>query len=176
MEVVTKGLQEEHIVIGRFLTSLEWLSLKLESGALVDPDVVGLQLKFLRNFVSACHHRKEEAYLFPSVRGRDADVDRLIDELVGEHREAERLTASIEDGWTSGDLSEVASAASSLASLLRRHISVENDVAFAYVEMFLDDEKKRALAKEMESFDSQNSCDINAYEEIVESIARSIAG
>ena len=176
MEVVTKGLQEEHVVIERFLPSLEWLSIRLESGALVDPDLVELQVKFLRNFVSACHHRKEEVYVFPSVRGRDSDVDRLIDELIDEHREAERLEASIEEGWASGDLNGVASAARSLASLLRRHIDVENDVAFAYVEMFLDDNTKRALAREMESFDVQNGCRTSAYEEIVESIARAIAG
>jgi len=58
-------LLEEHQLIRRVASALEWLSLRFGSSSLVDEDFLA-SLNVLLDYIISCHHSKEEAILFPS--------------------------------------------------------------------------------------------------------------
>ncbi len=176
MKAATLELQDEHDLISRMLSTLDWLVVRLESGASVDDSLVMAQLEFVGNFVAGCHHRKEEELVFPIMDRRGGDEAELASRLREEHRRAEELLETLRSSWSSGDATAAARTASELASLLRDHIDVENTIAFAYVEMALTDDEKDALIAELERFNrGTRACDRARAEGLLDDVIRQIS-
>jgi len=63
----TDMLKAEHRAIERMLTVMEHAVANAEQGNNVKPEVFDDALKFIQTFADGCHHRKEEALLFPAM-------------------------------------------------------------------------------------------------------------
>ena len=84
------------------------------------------------------HFEKEEKKLFPFIKGRDRDIDVLIEELIKDHREIEKSIAAID---ASPDLVEHLSG---LGDLLDQHIRKEERILFEKIpQLFSEEELQR---------------------------------
>mgnify|MGYP001770651193 CR=1 FL=1 len=155
---VTLKLQEEHITIERLRGSLDWDIIRVEAGGALDNDFVMSQLRLLKDFVISCHFRKEELYIFPLLKRGGSDVMELERRLERDHEEVKRLVSQAESSWVNGDLEGFVSQLRRLSELLKDHQNVENSVAFAYAEMYADDNEKERLLNEMNSIDDEPPC------------------
>lgn len=150
MATVVSRLLEEHDLIRRFSSVLEWLSIRLGSGAGIDEDFAQALLSML-SFVEGCHHAKEEQVLFPAL-ANVAGASRLVDDAVADHREFSSLASRIRDSISSGDLRTASDACSLASSLLKRHISWEEAGLFAMAEASLPDEVKEDVSRRLAEY------------------------
>lgn len=164
MEAVTLGLQEEHILIERFTAVLEWTRTRLESGIGLDDDFISSQLSFLRDFVVSCHFTKEELYIFPKLRALGGDVKSLELELEEDHNTIRTLVDKLKTAWETGDVGLLDDTLGDLTKRLLSHQEKENSVAFAYVEMYTNDDEKSQLLNELRQFDSKPECNKTSLE------------
>ncbi|WP_083774093.1 hemerythrin domain-containing protein [Acidilobus saccharovorans] len=158
VEAVTLGLQEEHVLIERFTTVLEWTRTRVESGIGLDEDFISSQLSFLRDFVISCHFAKEELYVFPKLRALGDDIKSLELELEEDHNAIRALTDKLKAAWETGDVSLIDAVLGDLVKRLLSHQEKENSVAFAYVEMYTSDNEKSQLLNELRLFDAKPEC------------------
>ena len=79
---------DEHRIIGMTIKALGDSAKKLQSGKKVPKDLWEDILEVLKNFADGCHHKKEEAALFPLARGIDANEAGMVSVLLEEHERA----------------------------------------------------------------------------------------
>ncbi|MCF6269942.1 MAG: hemerythrin domain-containing protein [Melioribacteraceae bacterium] len=79
------------------------------------------------------HFNHEENILFPLAKGKDAELDRMIDEIIEEHDKIGRLVSKIEVGDKEQNLDD-------LGFLLESHIRKEERIVFSKIEEILGDE------------------------------------
>jgi hemerythrin-like domain-containing protein len=118
----------------------------------------------LRYFAQAApkHTADEEESLFPRLRQmRDPEVEAAfskLDQLEDEHRWAAPLHAELDrlgahylstGHLSSPEVVDFRNAVASLASMYKRHISVEDSVVFPLAARVLSDAEKAAIAEEM---------------------------
>jgi iron-sulfur cluster repair protein YtfE (RIC family) len=77
------------------------------------------------------HFKNEEEILFPLVKGRSTDVDKLTDEIVNEHRKIENLISEIQN---TEDLERILD---EFGTLLEKHIRKEERELFTKIEIIL---------------------------------------
>lgn len=81
------------------------------------------------------HFREEEEILFPVVKGKDAEADSLIDEIISEHRKLEKLVKELEStGEPEDKLDE-------FGNLLEQHIRKEERVLFQDIQKLLTEDE-----------------------------------
>ncbi|MBE0476766.1 MAG: hemerythrin domain-containing protein [Coriobacteriia bacterium] len=153
----TADLRTEHRAVMAVLGVIEEMEQRFEEARSVPAEDMRDILEFLREFVDACHHAKEERMLFPAMREAGvAGAEDTIGLLIGEHvmgrnyvgRIAERL-----DRYEAGDVTvarELAGDLHGYAELLRRHIDTEEDVLFPMADEALPPEERRRLAEAYE--------------------------
>ncbi len=140
-------LLEEHQVIRRLSSALEWLSIRFGSGSGVDEDFLR-SLYSLLDFVSLCHHEREEEVLFPALSGLEGVPD-LVNDAISDHREFSQLTQRLKDSIEAGDLTSASDAAAAASSLLKRHIEWEEAGLFATAEASLPSDVKESISKRL---------------------------
>ncbi|MDD3558575.1 MAG: hemerythrin domain-containing protein [Melioribacteraceae bacterium] len=87
------------------------------------------------------HFKNEEEILFPFVRGKDANLDALIDEVLEQHIRIEQLYAQVK---TSGDK---ILAMNDFALLLDQHIRLEEREVFPLIQELFDDQLEELNGK-----------------------------
>jgi len=79
------------------------------------------------------HFNHEEGILFPLAKGKEVELDKMIDEIVSEHAEIGRLISKMEDGNKEENLND-------FGFLLESHIRKEERIIFPKIEEILGDE------------------------------------
>jgi len=79
------------------------------------------------------HFNHEETLLFPMAKGKNAELDKLIDEIVEEHDRIGKMISNLEDGDKEQNLDD-------LGFLLESHIRKEERSLFTKIEEVLGDE------------------------------------
>ena len=117
---------------------------------------------FFKIFADACHHGKEEGYLFPTLE--QIGVSREggpIGVMLGEHelgrkliRELDTTLARIETG-NKNTVAEFQKAATAYIDLLHRHIDKEDNVLFEIARQRLSKVRLLNLARDFERFEQE---------------------
>lgn len=86
------------------------------------------------------HFEDEEKILFPSSSGRTEEIDRLISEIISEHRRMERLINALEN------TDDLESTMDELGWLLEKHIRKEERELFVEIEKKMSDSELNSIS------------------------------
>jgi len=89
------------------------------------------------------HFQDEEEILFPSVKNKNAELDKLIAEVISEHRKMESLVSNLE---TTNRLEDVLD---ELGKLLETHIRKEERELFAEIENVLSETELSVISENL---------------------------
>ena len=89
------------------------------------------------------HFRAEEEVLFPFVAGRLPEIDKLIQELISEHRELETKINSL------NTVSDLVNALNETGYLLESHIRKEERQLFQLIQENLTEKELSVLEKKL---------------------------
>ena len=89
------------------------------------------------------HFEDEEKILFPSVIKRDDEVDKLIEEVISEHRKMESL---VKDLMRKSDVTDLLD---ELGRLLEKHIRKEERKLFPKIEEILSEGELKTIGKKL---------------------------
>ncbi len=160
----TDVLTEEHRVIERVLAALEKAAQHLSYGDPVRPAFFLDAADFIKGFADGCHHKKEEGVLFPAmVDGGLSYQFGPVAVMLAEHDEgrvftnAMRLAAQrLQDGdETAKD--EVIQNAQEYVTLLRQHISKENNVLFSMADQVIPKNKHQKVNDDFDSIEHEET-------------------
>lgn len=148
---VVAVLKTEHEWIVEALELLEGVTRRIHHNEWLEPEAVLGLVAFLQNFADRCHHAKEEEVLFPVLlRAGAADAGVRLASVAAEHDQARRLLRTMDQHATSVGEKEGADrfghAAHAYAALIRKHITMENEVLFPLAEQLLGGEAANVLA------------------------------
>ncbi len=162
-------LIEEHRVIERVLTALERAATRLSRGE----DVylrffIGTSV-LINNFANSYHHKKEEAVLVPILVANGFQRDNgVVAAMLAEHEEGRRLSHRLRqttERLQASDVNardQVVLAALGYVSLLRRHITKEDNILFPMVEKHIPTEQQDQMIADFERFDrEENGVELN---------------
>ncbi len=149
-------LREEHELILRVLDSFE-----AALGAAPEPDgtaaeTFGPFLEFFGGFADDCHHQKEEGYLFPALEraglpSNGGPVAVMLQEHDQGRAHLKAVAEAIEavDGGDGGALAVIAGEGAGFISMLRNHITKENNVLFMMASEMIAGDAAAALSAEV---------------------------
>ena len=89
------------------------------------------------------HFQDEENILFPAVKNKNAEVDRLIAEIISEHRKMELLVSELEKTNRMEDVLD------ELGKLLEKHIRKEERELFVEIERVLNDKELTDISQKL---------------------------
>jgi branched-chain amino acid transport system ATP-binding protein len=90
-------ITEEHQNLWRIASTIDQVADEMEAGSKVDPDFFNAIFDYIEQFMDACHHAKEDEYLFPVLRLRSPDAATVIDRLQVEHRNGPAVLKSLRE-------------------------------------------------------------------------------
>ena len=155
-------LKDEHRIIARAVSDLVCMAEALEQGAIVPAKVLNDEVTFIENFVNQCHHRKEEAVLFPmlealfSLRPHDQ-----VPELLKEHQKCRDIMKTLRaavDKYANGDraqAAEIKRLAEAYKALLTEHIKKENTGVLRMIETELPADRKLEIMERFNLIEEQ---------------------
>lgn len=166
MDMPTDILKKEHQLIHAMLKIIEAICNKLDKNELVNPHDLTAIIDFIRNFIDACHHAKEEKLLFVALvkAGMPRD-DGPIAVMLREHEQGRNLTKAMNKVLESMARGEAAAAqefsesARGYIQLLWNHIDKEDHVLFMMADQQLSPETQKEL---LEGFDKIEQEEIGA--------------
>ena len=88
-------ITEEHQNLWRIATTIDLLAGEMEDGSQVDPALFASIFDYIEQFMDACHHAKEDQYLFPLLRQRSEAAGPILDRLQAEHRNGPEVLKSL---------------------------------------------------------------------------------
>ncbi len=157
MANATQILRKEHEAILKMLEATERTASLLERRAKVAPETLAGLLEFFQLFADRCHHGKEEELLFPLLEEKGLPrIGGPVGVMLWEHEQGRALVAQMSASgaaYAQGDAAAAtrwSQAARQYASLLRDHISKENNILFVMAERLLSDSEQRELAETFE--------------------------
>lgn len=169
MEEIIKTLVDEHEQIYAFTQELERKMIDFMENDVLDIEDSRHDIRFIRVFADARHHKKEEDILFRAMLDK---LGRIAENLVKhgmlvEHDSArlfvyewEQALARYEENANPNDKIAIISNAMGYAYLLRRHIDKENGVVYPYAEKNLDAELMAELNAEARAYDEKHKDDV----------------
>lgn len=150
----TEILKEEHRHIERMLIIMEHAATRLEQGEKVPPDVFREAIHFIRMFADGCHHRKEEALLFPAlVRIGFSTESGPVGVMLGEHDLGRAEIVGMHDalqkyaGGDSGATHKLITHTRDFVNLLRNHIIKEDNILFVMADQRLSPQEQTRLSE-----------------------------
>lgn len=158
----TAELMREHEAIKVMLAVLEKISDRLEAGEDIDPGQLGAIVDFIRVFADACHHGKEEDYLFVAME--EAGIPRQggpLGVMLQEHELGRTFVAGLDEAvgrYAGGDRSavpEIVENARNYAGLLLSHIDREDSVLYPMADSNLSEESQSQLSKDFARVESE---------------------
>jgi len=94
----TDVIEREHQVIQKVVATMSVVADRLDAGQKVDAAILGDISTFLHDFSEACHHEKEERFLFPLLEARGVPASGCpIAVLHHEHQKGHALLAQLDD-------------------------------------------------------------------------------
>lgn len=155
-------LINEHRVIRRVLECLRAVTNQARAGGNLDGDSFRKLFDFFQQFVDRCHHRKEEASLFPLLRERGvgcqpAPLDTLLDEHEQGRVQARAMTENL-PAAEHGDAaarSRLCEHAEQYVRLLTEHIRKEDDCLFPTANVVLSASDQQALIAAFDEVERQ---------------------
>jgi len=84
-------IRSEHRTLGVMLYTLEQLMDEAKQGKAPDFRIFHAMMTYIDRFLNTFHHPKEDTYLLPILRVRYPEATPLLDEIIAEHEEGERL-------------------------------------------------------------------------------------
>jgi hemerythrin-like domain-containing protein len=161
MERATNNLETDHMYILRLIEVMEKITHTPTPNAVHLDSVV----EVIKNFVDGFHHAKEEKLLFPLMVEKGFSMQQgPIPVMVNEHVQGRDFVKGMEKGIESfkGGNAAVKSMISEnmqgYCSLLRNHISKENNVLFKMADNVLSEDDHLLLMKEFEKVEQSNFC------------------
>lgn len=123
-------ISEEHRNLWRIATTIDLVADEMEAGSKVDPAFFASIFDYIEQFMDACHHSKEDDYLFPVLRRRSEAAGAILDRLQAEHRNGPEVLKSLRSqlaATASGQLgnAEFAAALRTYTGSLKSHIRTE---------------------------------------------------
>lgn len=123
-------ISEEHRNLWRIATTIDLVADEMETGSQVDPAFFSSIFDYIEQFMDACHHTKEDDYLFPVLRLRSEAAAVILDRLQAEHRNGPEVLKSLRGqlaATANGRLgnTEFAAALRTYTASLKSHIRTE---------------------------------------------------
>ena len=123
-------ISEEHRNLWRIATTIDQVADEMEAGSKVDPAFFTSIFDYIEQFMDACHHTKEDDFLFPVLRQRSAEAALILDRLQAEHRNGPEVLKSLREqlaATATGALDNAAFAAALriYTGSLKNHIRTE---------------------------------------------------
>lgn len=147
-------IQDEHHSVAAVLHALQHLVGTAQRGeSTLDSRLVRSALYYLRAFPEALHEPKEEAYLFPRLRGRSPELDRTLDEVQSQHARAGTLLDTLDDEIEAYERQQPRSperlreAIETLAAGYRRHMKTEETVILPAAREHLSESDWKEIAE-----------------------------
>jgi len=123
-------ISEDHRNLWRIAATIDIVADEMESGSKVDPAFFTSIFDYIEHFMDACHHAKEDDYLFPALRARSEEAGAILDRLQAEHRNGPEILKSLRQQLAetaAGKLgnTEFAAALRTYTQSLKSHIRTE---------------------------------------------------
>ncbi|NTV71151.1 MAG: ATP-binding cassette domain-containing protein [Azonexaceae bacterium] len=123
-------ISEDHRNLWRIAATIDIVADEMESGSKVDPAFFTSIFDYIEHFMDACHHAKEDDYLFPALRARSEEAGAILDRLQAEHRNGPEILKSLrqqlaETAAGKLDNAEFAAALRTYTQSLKSHIRTE---------------------------------------------------
>ncbi len=112
------------------------------------PDTIDGKTEYTINFYNVelvKHFRHEEKILFPPAKGKDESVDKLIEEIISEHKKIKSLVDSLK---TTNEYEDILD---ELGNLLESHIRKEERKLFPEIESVLSQDELENISKALNS-------------------------
>jgi hemerythrin-like domain-containing protein len=176
-------LKHDHRVIEQGLRGLDGVCQRLERGERVQPQTLSQFLDFIRVFADRCHHRKEEAHLFPALKQHG--VPRYggpLGLMLHEHEMERGLVAQLEwavQAYKNEDPEgrQFVQAARRYITLITSHMQKEEHTLFRIAEEALDDRAMAWLGEAFEQVEAGLGCGTHErYEQIAATLEKEWAG
>jgi branched-chain amino acid transport system ATP-binding protein len=90
-------ITEEHQNLWRIASTIDQVADEMEAGSKVEPAFFNAIFDYIEQFMDACHHAKEDEYLFPALRQRSPEAAAVIDRLQVEHRNGPEVLKSLRE-------------------------------------------------------------------------------
>lgn len=123
-------ISEDHRNLWRIAATIDIVADEMDSGSKVDPAFFTSIFDYIEHFMDACHHAKEDDYLFPALRARSEEAGAILDRLQAEHRNGPEILKSLRQQLAetaAGKLgnAEFAAALRTYTQSLKSHIRTE---------------------------------------------------
>jgi len=143
-------ISEDHRNLWRIAATIDIVADEMESGSKVDPAFFTSIFDYIEHFMDACHHAKEDDYLFPALRARSEAAAAILDRLQAEHRNGPEILKSLRQqlaDTAAGKLgnAEFASALRTYTQSLKSHIRTEEKDAMPLAREVLTPEDWAAI-------------------------------
>jgi branched-chain amino acid transport system ATP-binding protein len=123
-------ISEDHRNLWRIAATIDIVADEMESGGKVDPAFFSSIFDYIEHFMDACHHAKEDDYLFPALRVRSEAAGAILDRLQAEHRNGPEILKSLRQQLAQAAVGKLGNAAFAAAlrtytQSLKSHIRTE---------------------------------------------------
>jgi hemerythrin-like domain-containing protein len=161
MKTATENLENDHVYILRLTDVMEKIA--TSEGT---PDTKDLKsiVEIIRNFADGIHHAKEENVFFPKLGEKGFSPEQgPIRVMLNEHDAGRNFVKGMSENialYGEGDknaLRLVYSNMNGYASLLKSHISKENNILFRMADRVLDEQENVLLLQEFEDAEKDHS-------------------
>ena len=96
------------------------------------------------------HFLDEEEFLFPAAKNKNAVVDKLIEEIISEHRKMEALIRDLEK------TDQLENVLDELGHLLEKHIRKEERELFMEIEKVLSEDELKVISEKISQSRKEN--------------------
>lgn len=169
---ITQALVDEHRLILRMITLLERNAALTAAGGYSNWKFYLDGVDFIRNYADRFHHAKEEDVLFEAlVKNGMPRENSPIAAMLMEHDQGRIFVMALEtaaleaqDGGT-GREQRIANSALSYATLLREHISKEDEILYPLAERVIPDTMREGIIAGYAAAEARTVADFCAYYE-----------
>ena len=177
----TDILRHEHQLILMVLDAAEREARTIAGGGVADADRLAAFVDFIRNFADHCHHSKEEDLLFVRMGEKGFPLQGgPVAVMLHEHELGRAHVAAVANNIAAAVAGDAAARTAvvehlaSYASLLRQHISKEDNILYPMADRAFTDEDQAALAADFERVERDDIGE--GVHERYEALARELAG
>lgn len=172
---VTQVMVDEHKLILRMITLVEYNTALLEEGKFRNWQFYLDAVDFIRNYADRFHHAKEEEVLFMElIKNGMPEKQSPIEAMQMEHDQGRAHVRAMEEaaqkalGGEIGQAAIIAEHAKGYAELLRGHIEKENDILYPLAERILPEDVRDGMLAAYETAEARTPGLEKKYKELVE--------
>jgi hemerythrin-like domain-containing protein len=161
MKSATQNLENDHVYILRLIDVMESITY------LDSPDINDLEtiVYLIKNYADGFHHEKEENLLFPLMEHKGFSPNQgPVAVMLNEHTQGRNYVKGMVEGidlYKNGNQQAISTIYTNMRgyiSLLRSHISKENNVLFRMADNVLTESEQQELLKEFSKVENSKVC------------------